>query len=87
LHWIDDLKLIDVIATAYYHIRGVNVLERRYFDPGFRMRVVRDGIDIIAGQYVVDATCESRPDALDAINKALGAMGSRHVAIAAQPVN
>lgn|GEM_PF-3499644 len=71
LHWIDDLKLLDSITKAYYHIRRIIFLEEKYFDPEFNSAVSSEGRNTYAGERIVKGVTTIRPDGLAAIEQAL----------------
>ena len=71
LPWIDDLQLLDAIARAYYYIRRIMFFEDFYFSPNFRAAVSNEGRQTYAGERIVKAVTQMRPDALGVVNEAL----------------
>ncbi len=71
LHWVDNLKLLDSITKAYYHIRRVIFLEEKYFDPAFNNAVLTEEGDTYAGARMVKGVIAIRPAGLVAVEQAL----------------
>jgi hypothetical protein len=79
LHWLDDLTTLDAVANAYYHLRRLIVLEERYFDSGFRLKVSRVGSpqSTFAGEETSAHARDLRPHALEAVDVAIEAVTAK----------
>lgn len=71
LHWVDNLKLLDSITKAYYHIRRIIFLEEKYFDPAFYNAVSNEEGNTYAGARIVKGVIVIRPHGLVAVEQAL----------------
>lgn len=70
LHYIDDPQLLDIIATAYYNIRIVIYLEKKYFEathfPGIQIQQTKYPKD-----YILEYLTQLDSDALKSIDNAM----------------
>ena len=71
LQWIKDVKLLDFISTAYYHVRTIIFLEEKYFEathfPGMQVQQTKYPKD-----YILEYLSATDPEVLKHIDETLG---------------
>src|SRR5438552_2409311 len=70
LQLIADLKALDAISDAYYHIRALVALENHYFSLAF-YEGIKGGSTHAWAQAIANKVNDIRPGAIHAIDKAV----------------
>lgn len=68
---IKDIILLDKLSSAYFLINRLIFLENQFYNPLFSLEMMKNERKTIAGERALNTAHKLRPDAIDAIQKAL----------------